>query len=169
MHSRNRKVRSTPMNNIISLAGVCIRVNGTVVPMAPTTHAATLTASCFIDRARVCACPNFSFRDGSNTRSTCRFRALITPIRADMVGPPRSAPSISHRRDRSLVPVQVRPDVGTIEAPTVHARGFLLALKPWTLDLRVTPLAALSSAISFKADVSSAQVAMLCRSAYTIH
>jgi hypothetical protein len=56
-----------------------------------------------------------------------------------------------------------------IEAPTVHARGFLLAVKPWTLDLGVAPLAALSSAISFKADVSSAQVAMLCRSAYTIH
>jgi hypothetical protein len=37
----------------------------------------------------------FSFRDGSNTRSTCRFRALITPIRANMVGPPRSATSMS--------------------------------------------------------------------------
>jgi hypothetical protein len=37
----------------------------------------------------------FSFRDGSNTRSTCRFRALITPTRANMVGPPRSATSMS--------------------------------------------------------------------------
>jgi hypothetical protein len=30
----------------------------------------------------------FSLREGSNTRSTCRFRALITPIRANIVGPP---------------------------------------------------------------------------------
>jgi hypothetical protein len=37
----------------------------------------------------------FSFRKGSNTRSTCRFRALITPIRANMVGPPRLATSMS--------------------------------------------------------------------------
>jgi hypothetical protein len=38
-----------------------------------------------------------------------------------------------------------------------------------TVDLRVALLAALSSAISFKAEASSAQAAMLSRSAYTIH
>jgi hypothetical protein len=37
----------------------------------------------------------FSLREESNTRSTCRFRALITPIRANMVGPPLSATSMS--------------------------------------------------------------------------
>jgi len=36
-----------------------------------------------------------SFRDGSNTRSTWRFNARITPIRANMVGPSCSATSIS--------------------------------------------------------------------------
>lgn len=51
-----------------------------------------------------------------------------------------------------------------------YARGFgLLALIPWTVDLRDASLAALSSAISFKADSSSAQAPMLSRSAYTIH
>jgi hypothetical protein len=56
-----------------------------------------------------------------------------------------------------------------ITAPA-HAGGFcLLALIPWTVDLRVAPLAALSSAISFKAEASSAQAPMLSRSAYTIH
>ena len=60
------------------------------------THAATPPASCFIDRARVCGGPNaFPSVTGSNTRSTCRFRALITPILANMVGPPRSATSMS--------------------------------------------------------------------------
>src|SRR6267142_350646 len=33
-------------------------------------------------------------RDGSNTRSTWRFNALMTPIRANIVGPPNSATSI---------------------------------------------------------------------------
>jgi hypothetical protein len=42
-------------------------------------------------------------------------------------------------------------------------------LIPWTVDLRVAWLAALSSAINFKAEASSAQAAMLSRSAYTIH
>ena len=37
----------------------------------------------------------FSLREESNTRSTCRFRALITPMRANIVGPPRSATSMS--------------------------------------------------------------------------
>jgi hypothetical protein len=59
--------------------------------------------------------------------------------------------------------------VEAIEGPPVHASGFLLALKPWTVDFRVALFAAQSSAISFKAEVSSAQAAMLCRSAYTIH
>jgi hypothetical protein len=44
-----------------------------------------------------------------------------------------------------------------------------IALIPWTVDLRVAWLAALSSAINFKAEASSAQAAMLSRSAYTIH
>ena len=30
-------------------------------------------------------------RDESNTRATCRFNALMTPIRANIVGPPLSA------------------------------------------------------------------------------
>jgi hypothetical protein len=36
----------------------------------------------------------FSFRDGSNTRSTCRFSALMTLIRANIVGPPSVATRI---------------------------------------------------------------------------
>jgi integrase/recombinase XerD len=53
---------------------------------------------------------------------------------------------------------------------SLHAGGFcLLALIPRTVNLRVAPLAALSSAISFKAESSSGQVPILCRSAYTIH
>jgi len=59
---------------------------------------------------------------------------------------------------------------GRTAEPAVHAAGFcLLALIPWTVDLRVASLAALSSAINFKAEASSAQAAMLSRSAYTIH
>jgi hypothetical protein len=42
-----------------------------------------------------------------------------------------------------------------VRAP-VHAGGFLLPLIPWTVDLRAALLAALSSAISFKAESSSA-------------
>jgi hypothetical protein len=59
---------------------------------------------------------------------------------------------------------------GRTAEPAVHAVRFcLLALIPWTVDLRVAWLAALSSAINFKAEASSAQAAMLSRSAYTIH
>ena len=51
---------------------------------------------------------------------------------------------------------------GRTAEPAVHAAGFcLLALIPWTVDLRVALLAALPSAISFKAEASSAQAAML--------
>src|ERR1700731_3466664 len=73
----------------------------------------------------------FSLREESNTRSPCRFRALITLIRANMVGSPRSATSISHRRDRILIPVKVRPDVATFLAtgfayePCCSHRGIL--------------------------------------------
>lgn len=45
----------------------------------------------------------------------------------------------------------------------------LLVLVPRTADLRVALLAALSAAISFKAESSSTQVPILSRSAYTIH
>ena len=65
---------------------------------------------------------------------------------------------------------------GTWHHPVDERRGRwstpaagLLALIPWTIDLRVALFAPLSSAISFKADASSAQAPMLCRSAYTIH
>jgi hypothetical protein len=65
---------------------------------------------------------------------------------------------------------------GTWHHPVDERRGRwftstagLLALIAWTVDLRIALLAALSSAISFKADASSAQAPMLCRSAYTIH
>jgi hypothetical protein len=49
---------------------------------------------------------------------------------------------------------------------TTYTPGALLSR---TADLRVARLAALSSAISFKAESSSAHVPMLSRSAYTIH
>ena len=35
-------------------------------------------------------------RDGSNTRSTCRFNALMTPMRANIVGPPSVATRITY-------------------------------------------------------------------------
>jgi hypothetical protein len=53
-----------------------------------------------------------------------------------------------------------------VRAPP-HAGGFSLTSK--AVDLRMMFLAALSSAISLTAESSSAQVAMLTRSAYTIH
>jgi hypothetical protein len=43
----------------------------------------------------------FSFRGGSNTRSTRRLNALSMPIRAIMVGSPRSAPGPSTTPSRS--------------------------------------------------------------------
>ena len=71
-------------------------------PVAPTAPTLILDSCCDPDgfplhrsRASLRWPQCFSFRDGSNTRSTCRFRALITPIRANMVGPPRSATSMS--------------------------------------------------------------------------
>ncbi len=36
-----------------------------------------------------------SFRDGSNARSTLRFKALMTPMRANIVGPPDVATRIN--------------------------------------------------------------------------
>src|SRR2546430_11867802 len=63
---------------------------------------------------------------------------------------------------------RTRTGHGRMAEPAVHAAGScLLALIPWTVDLRVASLAALSSAINFKAEASSAQAAMLSRSAYT--
>jgi hypothetical protein len=62
---------------------MCIRANATPGFLLHRSRASLRLPQCF------------SFRDGSNTRSTWRFRALITPIRANMVGPPRSATSMS--------------------------------------------------------------------------
>jgi hypothetical protein len=56
--------------------------------------------------------PHFiSWRDGSNTRSTCRFNACITPRRANPIGPSRSADG-SHLQVRPRItprPYRVRP------------------------------------------------------------
>ena len=115
VESHSRRVRSTPLNghrqfdwvastNIgrqVGRAGIYqmrIRANATPASCSDgaNAHPTCPTASCFIYRARVCAGPNaFPCAKGSNTRSTSRFRALVTPIRANMVGPPRSATSMS--------------------------------------------------------------------------
>jgi hypothetical protein len=55
-----------------------------------------------------------SFRDGSNTRSTCRFRALITPMRANIVGPPDVADPLDDRSGR----IPYRPDRNGLYART---------------------------------------------------
>jgi hypothetical protein len=59
-----------------------------------------------------------SLRDGSNTRSTWRFNARMTPIRANMVGP--GGHGISKRAECALVKVKPgRPSL----SPSLQGRG----------------------------------------------
>jgi hypothetical protein len=109
VESHLRRVRSTRKNRHQQFDWVASRNIGSQLGL-PGLNQSERDASQLL-RWRQCCDPNgfllyrsraslrrpqrFSFRDGSNTRSACRFRALITPIRANMVGPPRSATSMS--------------------------------------------------------------------------
>ena len=106
VENHSRRVRSTPMNgdrqfdwgaspNIgrqVGRAGIyrmCIRANATTASCSDSAnaHARRLPASSIA--REFAAAPMLSLREESNTRSTCRLRGLITPIRTNMVGPPR--------------------------------------------------------------------------------
>jgi hypothetical protein len=101
--------------------------------------------------------------------SSAGFKAALLISRPDLGSFDRHGGEVATHH-RALPIGSGRAKLTKPTTPRVHAGGFcLLALVPRTVGLRVAPLAALSSAISFKAESSSAQAPMLCRSAYTIH
>jgi hypothetical protein len=104
-----------------------------IAPMAPTrswTHAATPTASCFIDRARVCAGPNAFPSVTDRTRAR---RVGLEPHHADpskhggsaAVGDEhkRLGGWCGNRRCRSMPAFKV---AWSVASPPVHAGGFFL-------------------------------------------